>query len=145
MWQQLKDAWHAVQAKLTSFWVHVEPALEADAVQLMEALGEIALGAVLKQIPLIASGAEKFNQAVLEVVHDAKTQGIAVSQIMAQKAVQDVVTNIAAANGATMIAAIPADPVKATAVINLVAKASLDAPPATNDNAVAAAKVDAVA
>lgn len=56
--------------------------------EFIKALGEIALGAVLKQIPLLISGTEKFGIAVTSVVQQVEAQGKPIAIQDAQLAVQ---------------------------------------------------------
>lgn len=113
MWKWLTDQYTKAKAAIVNTWHHIEPGLEANAEAFGAALFQIAVGAVTKQIPLILSGSLKFDAAVADVIKTAEAQAIAVAKPMAQKAVQDAYTAMLAANGATLIAAIPSDPDKA--------------------------------
>lgn len=129
----LSNWWHGIVAKAETIWSKVSPAVEADLEQFAEALAEIVLGAVTEQIPLALSGGEKFATAVKNVIDQAKTKGLAVSQIFAGKLVQDTVTALAAAQNQPLAASIPTQPALAAATIAAVSGATLGAatPPAS--------------
>lgn len=66
----------------------IGPVVVQDLEDFLAALGQIAIGAVLKQAPLVLSGSEKFGAAVTSVVQQVEAQGKAVAVSDAQMAVQ---------------------------------------------------------
>ncbi|HEY1806077.1 MAG TPA: hypothetical protein VGG45_16505 [Terracidiphilus sp.] len=66
----------------------IGPVVVSDLEAFLSAVGQIAIGAVLKQAPLVLSGAEKFGAAVVDVVQQVEIQGKAVAVADAQFAVQ---------------------------------------------------------
>lgn len=65
-------------------WKDVQPVAE----DFLMAIGQIAIGAVLKQAPLVIAGSEKFGAAVAETIQTVEAQGKAVAVSDAQLAVQ---------------------------------------------------------
>jgi len=66
----------------------IGPVVVADLEAFLSAVGQIAIGAVLKQAPLVISGAEKFGSAVASVVQQVEAKGKAIAVADAQMAVQ---------------------------------------------------------
>lgn len=66
----------------------IGPVIVADLENFLSAIGQIAIGAVMKQAPLVLSGAEKFGNAVASVVQQVEGQGKAILVSDAQMAVQ---------------------------------------------------------
>lgn len=66
----------------------IGPVIVADLEDFLSAIGTIAIGAVLKQAPLVLSGAEKFGAAVTHVVQQVEEQGKTIAIQDAQMAVQ---------------------------------------------------------
>ena len=66
----------------------IGPVVVQDMEEFLSAIGQIAIGAVMKQAPLVLSGTEKFGSAVADVVQQVEAQGKAVAVSDAQMAVQ---------------------------------------------------------
>lgn len=79
------------EAEAIAIYDKIEPVVEPELVSFAESVGEIALGAVLKQVPLIAAGTEKFGAAVTDVVQTVEANPTlpAIAMSDAQQAVQN--------------------------------------------------------
>lgn len=92
-----------IKAALQKFVGIITPQVEADLEAFFEAFAQIALGAVLQQVPLVVSGAEKFGTAVTSVIQQAEAKGWAVAVPAAQQLVQQVYNAAALSSGQTLV------------------------------------------
>lgn len=92
-----------IRSKLENIWGKIEPQVEADLEAFFSAFAQIALGAVLKQAPLVISGAEKFGEAVVTVIQQAEAKGWQVAVPAVQQLVQQVYVAAAVSSGQTMV------------------------------------------
>lgn len=65
--------------------------------EFLTSVAQIALGAVLDQVPLVLSGAEKFGAAVTHVIQQVEAKGQTIAVTDAQLAVQATYEKVAAA------------------------------------------------
>lgn len=96
------------EAEAIAIYDKVEPIVVAEAENFAVALGTIALGAVLKQVPLMLSGTEKFGAAVADTVMTVETQGKTIAHSDAQAAVQQSFDALGIAKGNLTDAAVAA-------------------------------------
>lgn len=85
------------EAEALKVYDEVKPIVVAEAADFLEAVGEIALGAVLKQVPLMLTGGEKFGQAVTATVYAVEGQGKTIAIADAQSAVTKAFTALGVA------------------------------------------------
>src|SRR5215469_12871339 len=67
----------------------IGPVVVTDIEQALEALGKLALNAVIAEVPKLISGNEKFGNAVTNIVQNLEGQGKAILVQDAQMAVQN--------------------------------------------------------
>lgn len=85
---QLKAFWDALVAKVAAALPGVVSAVESEAGAFISAIAQIALGAVIQQLPLVLSGSEKFGAAVATTIQTVEAQGKTIAVSDAQAAVQ---------------------------------------------------------
>ena len=76
------------KAEITKLYSEIEPVVIEYGEDFLASLAQIAMGAVLQQIPLLISGGEKFGAAVTETYQTLVAQGKPLAIQDAQLAVQ---------------------------------------------------------
>jgi hypothetical protein len=90
----------AVEADIAAVAADIGPLIVQYGEEFLSSLAQIAIGAVLKQAPLVISGAEKFGVAVTSVVQQVEAQGKTIAINDAHAVVQAAYNSIKAKVGA---------------------------------------------
>jgi predicted aconitase with swiveling domain len=88
MGTSLQTFWLALVAKVKAALPVIESVVASEAEAFLSSIAQIALGAVITNLPLVASGTEKFGAAVASTVQQVEAQGKTIAISDAQSAVQ---------------------------------------------------------
>jgi hypothetical protein len=101
MGTSLQTFWLGLVAKIKAALPGIESVAEAEAGSFISAIAQIALGAVISQLPLVLSGSEKLGAAVASTVMQVEAQGKNIVISDAQAAVQAAHDHLVETTGTT--------------------------------------------